>query len=396
MRNLLSSTLFFISLIVPSIVIAQSDITFSELRNVSDLKAELAKAKSPDEIINSMIALFIYHSSFEGEINKKAAEEYREKLETFTNRINDPEFTAKSLWWQTLPTIRSQSSILSAAERCQRIDRLYDFAKLKGLKFYQAIAKMEEVSSFLRCKQDNIQAVKNLNEALQLTEGITDSLKITVYEYATHICFYIGNYLQALKYAHKAYELAFKIRSRTGLRWAYDCFALVFTGLKEFEKANEYYSKEIELLQSEKKLHLVAVRHALIAANFILDNESLNDWPNDKFLFLTSSALICDWFGIYDSAKILIKNASLYITEHVQNDILQLYYTTAGSIANHDTDLDLSMKNYQQALKIDLLSNNLTAGLNLSIGMKNISVKQNQPDCILYYSQIADSLRVAL
>jgi len=451
MRNLLSTVLFFISLIVPSFVSAQSDITFSELSNVSDLKAQLAKAKSPNEIISSMIALLIYHSAFEGEINKKAAEEYREKLGIFTNRINDPELTAKSLWWQTLPAIRSQSSILSNTERCQRIDRLYDFAKLKGLKFYQAIAKMEEVSSFLRCKQDNIQAVKNLNEALQLTEGITDSLKITVYEYATHICFYIGNYLQALKYAHKAYELAFKIRSRTGLRWAYDCLALVFTGLKEFEKANEYYLKEIELLQSEKKLHLVAVRHALIAANFILDNqsilagyhikraeqladslkgskllyrqistsflfalvqsnhknllpdffqyvykESLNDWPNDKFLFLTSSALICDWFGIYDSAKILIKNASPYITEHVQNDILQLYYTTAGSIANHENDLDLSMKNYQQALKIDLLSNNLTAGLNLSIGMKNISVKQNQPDCILYYSHIADSLRVAL
>ncbi len=205
MRNLLFSILFFIFLIVPSFVIAQSEITFSELRNLSDLKSELAKAKSPDEITNSMIALFIYHSSFDDQINKKAAEEYREKLEIFTNRINDPGVTAKSLWWQTLPAIRSQSSILSNAERCQRIDRLYVFAKLKGLKFYQAIAKMEEVLSFLCYKQDNIKAVKNLNEALTLTEEITDSLKIVVYQYATQAYVYMGNYLQALQRAISDY-----------------------------------------------------------------------------------------------------------------------------------------------------------------------------------------------
>jgi hypothetical protein len=434
-----------------SFAIAQSDMMFNQFRNPSELKAELAKAKSPVEITDALIALLIYHNSHNEQINKTAAEEYRQKLEIFTNETRDPQLIAKSLWWQTCPSFSSQISNLTQNERHNRIDRLFDFAQVKGLKYYHALAKMEEASFFLGYQQNKIKAVQSLTQALALGEEITGSSKIVLYQYAIQIYFSMGNYLQALDYAHKVYELAVEIKSATDIRWAYDYFALIFTGLKEFNKAIEYYSKEIESLASEKKLHAVAVRHAFIAAIYILDNqtiladyhikkaeqladslkgstllyrqisigflhalvqsdhknylsdffkyiyrESLGGWPDDEFLFLTASAIIYDWLGIDDSSKIFIKRAGCYITDDVSSDILQLYYATAGSIANQENDLDGARKNYQQGLEIHLLSNNLSGCINLANSLKSIALKQNQPDKALYYSNITDSLRIAL
>jgi hypothetical protein len=434
-----------------SLATVQSDMMFNQLRNLSDLKAELTKAKSPEEITNALIALLIYHNSHNEQINKKAAEEYSQKLEIFTNETKNPELIAKSLWWQTCPSFCSQFSDLPENERHDRIDRLSDFSQLKGLKYYQALAKMEEVFFFLRYQQNKIKAVQSLTKALALGKEITGSSKIVLYQYAIQIYCYMGNYLHALDYAHKAYELAVKIKSAADIRWAYDYFALIFTGLKEFKKAIEYYSKEIESLASEKKLHPAAVRHAFIAAIYILDNqttladyhikkaeqladslkgskllyrqistgllhalvqsnhksclsdffkyiyrESLCDWPDDEFLFLTASAIIYDWLGIYDSSKVFIKKAGCHITNDLPSDIQQLYYATAGSIADHQNDLDLARKNYLQGFEINLLSNNISGCINLTNSLKNIALKQNQPDKALYYSNIVDSLRIAL
>jgi hypothetical protein len=436
--------------ITMSLATAQSDMIFNQLRNLSDLKAELAKAKSPEEITNALIALLTYHNSHNEQINKIAAEEYRQKLEIFTNETKDPQLIAKSLWWQTCPSFNSQFSDLPKNERHERIDRLYDFAQLKGLKDYQALAKMEEVFFFLRYQQNKIKAVQSLTKALALGEEITGSSKIVLYHYAIQIYCYMGNYLQALDYAHKAYELAVKIKSAADIRWAYDYFALIFTGLKEFKKAIEYYSKEIESLASEKKWHPAAVKHAFIAAIYILDNQTILadnhikkaeqladsikgskllyrqistrllhalvqsnhksylsdffkyiyreslDRPDDEFLFLTASAIIYDRLGIYDSSKVFIKKAGCHITNSAPSDIQQLYYAAAGSIADHENDLDLARKNYLQGFEIDLLSNNLSGCINLTNSLKNIAFKQNQPDKALYYSNIADSLRIAL
>jgi hypothetical protein len=437
--------------ITMSLATAQSDMMFNPLRNLSDLKTELAKAKSPEEVTNALIALLIYHNSHNEQINNKAAEEYRQKLEIFTNETKDPQLIAKSLWWQTCPSFRSQFSDLPKNEHHERIHRLYDFAQLKGLKDYQALAKMEEAFYFLRPQQNKIKAVQSLTQALALGEEITGSSKIVLYQYAIQIYLYMGNYLQALDYAHKAYELAVKSKSAADIRWAYDYFALIFTALKEFKKAIEYYSKEIESLASEKKLHAAAVRHAFIAAIYILDNqtilgdyhikkaeqladslkgstllyrqistrflhalvqsnhksylpdffkyvyrESLYGWPDDEFLFLTASAIIYDWLGIDDSSKVLIKKAGCYIINNAPSDLQQLYYTTAGSIADHENDLDVARKNYQQGFESALLSNNLSGSINLANSLKNIAFKQNQPDKALHYSNIADSLRIAL
>jgi hypothetical protein len=395
-------------------------------------------------------ALLIYHNSHNELINKKAAEEYRQKLVFFTNETQNPELIAKSLWWQTCPTFCSQFSDLPKNERHERIDRLYIFAQLKGLKYYQALAKMEEAFFFLRHQQNEIKAFQSLTKALALGEEITGSSKIFLYQYAIQIFFYRGDYLQAVDYAYKAYELAVKIKSAADIRWACDYFALIFTGLKEFKKAIAYYSKEIELLTSEKKWHPAAVRHALIATIYILDNQTILaeyhikkaeqladslkgskllyrqistgllhalvqsnqesnlsdffkyiykeslDWPDDKFLLLTASAIVYDWLGINDSSKALIKKAGCLITNSVPRDIQQLYFATAGSIANHENDLDLARKSYLQGFKIDLLSNNLSGCINLTNSLKNIALKENQPDKALYYSNMADSLRIAL
>jgi len=429
---------------------AQSDMMFNQLRDPSDLKTELAKATSPEEITDALIALLIYHTSHNEQINKKAAEEYRQKLEIFTNETKDPGLIAKSLWWQTCPSFCSPFSDLARNERQERIDRLYDFAQLKGLKNYQALAKMEEAFSFLREQQNKIKAIQSLTKALALGEEITGSSKIILYQYAIQIHCYMGNYLQALDYAHKADELAVKIKSVAGIRWVYDYFALIFTGLKEFKKAIEYYSKEIESLTSEKKLHPAAVRHAFIAAIYILDNQTILadyhmrkaeqladslkgskqlyrqisirllyaliqsnrksylsdffkymykeslDWPDDEFLFLTASAIIYDWLGIYDSSKAFIKKAGGHITNSGSREIQQLYYSMAGSIADHENDLNLAKKNYLQGFEIDLLSSNLSGCINLASSLKNIALKQRQPDKAVYYSKIADSLQIAL
>jgi hypothetical protein len=122
--------------------------------------------------------------------------------------------------------------------------------------------------------------------------------------------------------------------------------------------------------------------------------ESLNDRPNDKVFLLTASALIYDWFGMYDSAKSLIKNVGFYITDDTPHDLLGLYYHTAGSIANHENDLDAAAKHYQHALRMDLLSNNVMGSISLSTELKNISQKQHQPRRTLYYTHMGDSLRM--
>src|SRR5215813_14267722 len=131
-----------------SLATAQSDMMFNQLRNLSDLKAELVNAKSPGEITNALIALLICHSSHNEQINKKVAEEYRQKLKIFTSETKDPELIAKSLWWQACPSFCSWFPDLPKNERHERIDALYDFARLKGLKYYQALAKMEEALFF--------------------------------------------------------------------------------------------------------------------------------------------------------------------------------------------------------------------------------------------------------
>jgi hypothetical protein len=450
MKKISFISFFLVIQITMSFASAQSDMMFSQLRNLSDLKAELAKAKSPEQITNALIALLIYHNSHNEQINKKAAEEYRQKLEIFTNETKDPELIAKSLWWQTCPSFCSWFCDLPKNERNERIDRLYDFAQSKGLKYYQALAKMEEAFFFLHHQQNKIKAVQSLTKALALGAEITGSSKIMLYQYAIQICFYGGNYLQALDYAHKAHELAVKIKSAADIRWAYDYFALIFTGLKEFKKAIAYYSMETEALASEKKLHPAAVRHAFIAAIYILDNQTILadyhikkaeqladslkgskllyrqistsllhalvqsnhkgylsdffkyiyreslDWPDDEFLFLTASAIIYEWLGIHDSSKVFIKKAGCHMTNSARSDIQQIYFTTAGAIASRENHLDLARKNYLKGFEIDLLSNNLSGCINFANNLKNIAVNQNQPDKALYYSNITDSLRIAL
>jgi hypothetical protein len=109
----------------------------NQYRNLGILEKELQQAKTPEQKTNALISLFYYHSRHNDSSNIKALADYKEQLEIFTHQTNDPELIARAYFNLTATTNKEDLK--------NRIDRLYSYAKLHELSFYQALAKLERL-----------------------------------------------------------------------------------------------------------------------------------------------------------------------------------------------------------------------------------------------------------
>ncbi len=162
----------------------------NQYRNQGILESELQQAKTPEEKTNALISLYHYHSRHNDSFNIKAAMDYSDQLEVFTHQTNDPELIARAYFSLTLTVNKEDLK--------SRIDRLYTFAKLNKLRYYQALAKVRESGYYFTYQPDQNKANQSLNEALNLTKGLNDSLKTFIYFFAGNSYNEMNNPLQAL------------------------------------------------------------------------------------------------------------------------------------------------------------------------------------------------------
>lgn len=435
--------LLLLSVFICSIFSSQGQIyRESQYKNLGLLEKELAQAKNPNEKTNALIALFIHHSVHNDEKNIKAAEDYQQQLEIFTHQTNEPELIARAFLIFTA-TVRNQ-------ELKKRTDRLNDFAKLHNLSYYQAFARLRYASYFFTYNPDKNKAAQFVNDAVNLSRELSDSLKINILTTAGNLYTSMNNHLQALQLAYQAQELATKMRSPELMNRSNYVFVNIYYNLKDYSKAIEYGVKSLPLVRSLNKPHVLAGRHALIAQILfrsnqpVLGNYHVNEayrladsikgskrlynqitgvtvgaltvsdskevladflktyrkhffiFPGSQFIDNVILASAYEKIGAIDSARFLINKASDYLTDNEQAENRKDYFYTLAVVASHDKNWNVAAANYKQSLQIALAQNNLIDCIQYTDSLKSTLEKQNLLPEALYYYKISDSLNSEL
>ncbi|MGI8581081.1 MAG: hypothetical protein ACR2KX_02745, partial [Chitinophagaceae bacterium] len=414
----------------------------NQYRNLGILEKELQQAKTPDEKTNALISLFHYHSRHNDSSNIKAVVDYSEQLEVFAHQTNDPELIAKAYF--------NLSITINKEDLKSRIDRLYAFSKLHKLSYYQALAKVRESGYYFTYQPDQNKANQSLNEAINLTKGLNDSLKTVIYFFAGNSYNEMNNPLQALQLAFEANEIAIKMRSSFLMAISNNLFASIYAKLKDYNKSIEYRLKELPLLRMMNKPHTLAVRHANVARDYFFSNQPvlgnyhlqeayrladsiqgskrlynqitgttivglissnykeilkdfLKKYRRHFFIFpgyqLLDNTLLAEAYektGNIDSARHLISKAGDYLSGNVSADDRKEYFYTLALVAGHDKNWNVAAENYKKSLQIALTQNNLTDCIQDNDSLINTLVKQNMFQEASYYYKLGDSLQSEL
>lgn len=411
----------------------------NQYKNLGILEIELEQAKTPDQKTNALISLYIYHSAHPEPFNKIAAKEYQQQLEIYTHHTNDPELIARAL--------NTSTFFLSGDELKKRTKHLYEYAKMHQLDFYQARAKIREAAYFFNQHSDLNKTNQLINEALNLSKDINDSLRTIILLQVGSRYNSMNNHLQALQFAFQAHELSTKIRSSDLIYTSNILFEEIYRNLENYEKALDYSMRVLQQLKVLNKYHLVAFKHANVAGYFFrLDqpvlgnyhikeayrladsikgskrlyneitgyiiatltftehNEILTDFlkkyrqhffilPGHEFLDNVILARAFAKTGNMDSARRLINVATGILSNNERADIRKRYYYTLAIIASYDMNLNAAVENYKKSLQLTLGLNNITEGIQYTDSLNNILVKQNQFAEAVHYYRIGDSLQ---
>ena len=414
-----------------------------QYQNIQILQKELAAAKTPEEKTNALISLFIYHTAHSSEpSNKNAAKDYERQLEIFTHETNDPELIA-----------RAYSSLIfysRGEELKKRINRLYEFAKLHDLPFYKSRAKAREADYLFTYQVDLTRATQSINEALNLSKDLGDSLRIIILLEAGFRNTAMNNHFQALQLSYQAYEIASKMRSPGMLRRINNLFSTIYRGLENYNKAIDYNLRELSQLRQLNEPHILAGRHVALARLYFISNQPVlgnhhvqeayrladsikgskrlyNDitgmtvtslsrseykeiladflkkyrqhfyiFPGAEFTDDVTLALAYEKIGALDSARFLITKARNYFSDNQTANIRRAYYYTSAVIASHDGNWKLAAENYRNGLQISLAQNSLTHCIELTDSLKTMLARQNMlSEAVLYY-KFGDSLKTEL
>lgn len=425
--------------IAGTICLSAQTLMESQYKNQQVLERELNHAKTPEQKTDALISLLIHHSQHNETFNKKATKEYQQQLEIFTHQTKNADLIARALFYLSRTGVRD--------ERKKRNDRLFDYAKLHNLVYYKALSKNREAEYFIGFHSEHNIAQQSLNESLNLTKSLNDSLRTIILLEAGFRYNAMNNHLQALQLAFQANENASKMGSRYLMRISNTLFAIVYSSLENYNKAIEYNLKELELLRLLGNTHLLAVRHAGVAQYFfksgqhVLGNyhvqeayriadsvkgskrlynqitgtaiealsrseniEVLVDFLNKyrQYFFIFPGSEFIDnviLAGAYgkkgemDSARLLIKTAGDYLSDKTTVNNRKNYHYVLASLSALDKNWKAAIENYKHCLQITLSQNNITESLQYIDSLKKILVKQNMlPEGVQYY-ELSDSLQ---
>ncbi|MBA3673882.1 MAG: hypothetical protein H0W75_02840 [Chitinophagaceae bacterium] len=414
----------------------------NQYRNLGILEKELQQAKTPDEKTNALISLFYYHSRHNDSSNIKAVVDYSDQLEVFTHQTNDPELIARA--YLNLTSTNNKEDLKS------RIDRLHAFAKLHKLSYYQALAKVRESGYYFAYQPDQNKTNQSLNEAINLTKGLNDSLKTLIYFFAGNSYNEMNSHLQALELAFEANEIATKMHSLNLMARNYGLIGFIYTKLKDYNKSIEYRLRELPLLRMMNKPHLLAVRHANVARDFFFSNQPvlgnyhlqeayrladsiqgskrlynqitgvtlpgllnsnykeilkdfLKKYRRHFFIFpgyqLFDHSLLAEAYektGNIDSARHMVSRAGVYLSGNVSAGDRKYYFYVLALVASYDKNWNVAAENYKKSLQIALSQNNLADCIKTNDSLINTLIKQNMFQEASYYYKLGDSLQSEL
>lgn len=417
----------------------------NEFRNLEILEKELSEAKTPEQKANALMGLYQYHNRHSEPYNKKAAIDYRRQMEIFVHETNDPELVARVLFI-TIPTGNSGTK----ADVLKGIQRLYDYAKLHKLDHFKARAKIRESSYYFTFQPDYNKAVQLLNEALNLSKDLNDSLRTGILIQVAGRYNSMNNQLQALKFGFQAHEIAAKTKSLLLLQICNSLFEETYRSLEDYNKAIEYTLKNIQLTKLANRPHLAAFMHSRIAGYYFrLDQPVLGDYhikeayrladsikgskrlyneitgfiiaaltfsdqnevlaeflknyrqhffivPGSDFLDNVTLARAFAKINNMDSARVLIKRATENLSDNTSADLRKRYFYTLARIASYDQTWDAAVENFSKCLLITLSQNDLTESIQYTDSLKNILAKQHLFPQAFRYSLLQDSLQAEL
>jgi hypothetical protein len=438
--------LLLLCLFTAAIFSCSSQIFFgSEFRNLESLEKELSQAKTPEQKATALMGLYQYHNRHNEPFNKKAAIEYRRQMEIFTHQTNDPELVARVLFI-TIP----DRNLGTKADVMKGIQRLYDYAKLHNLDHYKARAKIRE-SAYYSTFQPNLnKAVHLLNEALNLSKDLNDSLRIGIVLQVAGRYNSMNNQLQALQYGFQAQGIATKTKSLGLIQICNSLFEETYRSLEDHNKAIEYTLKNIQLTKLMNRHQLAAFAHARVAGYYFrLDQPVLGDYhireayrladsiKGSKRLyneitgsiigaltFSDQNEILADFLKNYrkhffimpgsdfldyvflarafakinnmDSARVLINRATAYLSDNTSADLRKRYFYTLARIASYDKTWDDAVENYRKCLQVTLAQNDLSESIQYTDSLKSILAKQNLFPEAFRYSILQDSLQTEL
>ena len=417
----------------------------SEFRNLEVLEKELSQAKTPEEKTNALMALYQYHNRHNEPFNKKAAIEYRRQTEIFAHETNDPELVARVLSF-TIPP----SSSGKKADMIKAIQRLAEYAKLHDLDFFKARAKIRESAYYYIFQNDRNKAVQLLNDAINLSKDLNDSLRAGIMIQVAGTYNGMNNQLQALQYGFQAQEIAAKTKRPGLLQQCNSLFVETYRSLEDYNKAIAYSLNNIQLTKLMNSPHLAALGHSRIAGYYFrLDQPVLGDYhikeayrladsirgskrlyneitgsivaaltfsdqneiladflknyrkhffivPNSNFLDNVTLGRAFAKINNMDSARVLINRATEYLSDLIPSDQRKRYYYTLARIASYDKTWDAAVENFSKCLQITLSQNDLPESIEYTDSLKNILAKQNLFTEAFRYSILQDSLQTEL
>jgi tetratricopeptide (TPR) repeat protein len=318
---------------------------------------------------------------------------------------------------------------------------------MHNLDFFKARAKLMEANYAFNSQADLNRTNQLLNEAINLSKDLEDSLRTIVLLQVSSRYNRMNNHLQALQYAFQAHEIASKIRSLNLQQSSHSLFEEIYRSLRNYNKALDYSLKNLQLLRLIEKPHISAIKHANVASlYFMLDlpvlgkfhmneafrladsikgskklyneitgsivsaltlsthNDVLTDFlkkyrqhffisPGNEFLDYVTLARAFAKTGNMDSAKVLIQKATEYFKPNERPDISRRYYYTLARIATHDKDWGIATENYKKALQVTLSMNNLNYGIDYTDSLNRILVEQKQFVEAVKYYKLGDSLQ---
>ena len=410
--------------------------------HLTELENNLSKAKTDKEKTSALIALFMHHSAHNETLNRKASKEYREKMEVFAHKINNPEIIARTL--HAITIVATNEELKKAA------DNLREYSNLHNLDYYSAQALLREAVYFYSYKKNYDKGTQLINEAVSIGKELDDSLQAVILISSAYGYGGVNQYLYALNAASKAQELAIKNKLSYLLAFSYAATSNTYRLLKDYNKAIEYSKKFFNQLQLLNKDVYTAFEHANLSRNFFyagqpllgsyhmkqayrvadsikgskrlynnitgtivaaLSNMDYNDnlkelitkyrqhffiFPGSEFTdYVTLGRAHCK-LGNLDSAKWMVNKAYDYLDKGNTTNISKAYYHTKGLIASADKDWNSALHNYKQCFDIALIQNNLAECVEMVDTLKNIAKRQNNMVAALEFYRLKDSLLTEL
>lgn len=431
--------LFFLTCSLTIVISSAQTPTENQYKNLQILERELATAKTTRDKTNALISLYFYHSAHPEPFNKIAAKDYQQKLEIYTHSTGEPDLIATALLTSTF--------FISGDLLKRRIALLYEYSKLHNLEFFMARTKIREAAYVHLSHSDLIKSNQLLNDALNISKDLNDSLRTIILLQASSRYNSMNNHLQSLQLAFQAHELASQLKSLRLQQSTNNLIEEIYRSLRNYGKALEYGTKNLQMLRLINLPHMRALKHAHVASSYFrLDlpvlghyhmneafrvadsikgskrlyneitgfivaaltfsthNEVLADFlkryrqhffilPANEFLDYVTLARAFAKTGQMDSAKALITKAANFLKTNERPDVIRRYHYTLARISVHDKDWNGATESYKKAIQVALTQNNLTDGIEYTDSLIGILEQQNRLAEAVQYYKLSDSLQ---